>query len=289
MFKKILKQNLRLTLTIFFCLNISLLFAQSAYYKFGWAGQAPDDAVIKITAMFSNGAVIDKDIPVGGLTVNEAAEIIYSGLQGHFDWNLVGGIFPDDDPTDQNRMIIIYGLRTPDQFPIFNPVKEVDISDNAALINTWCGGVVFKSQTKVGVPHVFDLKLLEPQPNSYMPGTLKLKLNELILSIVISASDSIETIASNLSAACISAGVIHQLNGNVISVDWDDPLNDSIMGEEVQIESGIEYGAGGPHIVIGIPELKDDIINIPTLSQWGLIVMTSLLLLIGSLGILRKV
>jgi len=69
-------------------------------------------------------------------------------------------------------------------------------------------------------------------------------------------------------------------------MDWENPINLSLIGCcSIDLEMLVESGTAGPHLQIDFPVALE---NIPTLSQWGLILLSLLLLTLGSVSIIRQ-
>ncbi len=251
-------------------LAVSTVQAKTGSYTFFWDGLADPSTVITVTAKAEDGSAYNEAFVVGGQTSEQTRNTIMTDLQSA-GWNVTA-----NGPNG----IIITGHGSPN-----SPVSEVDIHDTRIMVVSKADGNVTINGTTPGARNIgfsFD----SPDAGMISPGFLTLELNTYVLTAQLAPGDNPLLAAQKIHAALISAGFNVSLAGNTVNLDWDDPVNFNLLGEDIHINLYNLESESGPHMKLILPDSIQQ--SIPTLSQWGLIILASLLLITASFFILKR-
>jgi len=243
--------------------------ARSGDYKLDFkGGTAPSWMEIRVTAKAENGTTYDETFNVDGLTDEQARDLILTDLQGA-GWTV---------STTGTQTIIITRHGG-------SEIKQVDIGDNHRGYKTSVSGNVNTSEANPGDK---KFKFISALPNAHShadsAGTLVLSLNSHNIHVALSVDDTPSQVASRLDIALTNAGFVVTRSVDTVILDWEDVTNaDSLPVSPLNIEFGLEDGALGPHVAIMLPPPHD----VPTLSEWGLIIFALLILTLVTVVVVR--
>jgi hypothetical protein len=83
---------------------------------------------------------------------------------------------------------------------------------------------------------------------------LSFKLNDLGLSVDLEPGTTAPQVAAALEDILLTFGYDVSAAEGAVSLDWSNPANYDLLGQEVNLEIGVLNGAGGPHITVAVPE-----------------------------------
>ncbi|HRY33193.1 MAG TPA: IPTL-CTERM sorting domain-containing protein [Bacteroidales bacterium] len=243
--------------------------AKTGSYTFFWEGTADPAAEIQVTAKAQDGTTYNETFVVGGQTAEQTRNTIITDLQSA-GWNVAN---------NGSNGIIITGHGT-------SPVEEIDIHDTRIMVVSKCDGNVNIVSTNPG-NRTFSFFFDDPAAGLLAPGIITLELNDIIVSAPLAPGDGPLPAAQKLHLALSSAGYVVNLNGNTVSLDWDDPVNFNLIGDQVHIDLYNLDSESGPHLKLILPDTTEQQ-SIPTLSEWGLIILAALLLMTASFYLLKR-
>lgn len=257
-----------LAITAYVCgFAVPQVQAKTGSYTFHVQGQkAPDGTIIRVTAKAEDGTSYDDEFDVSGNTEEQIRNMILSSLRDKH-WIV------EENGTNG---ILIKGTK-------WSKIKEVDAGDNCEVVEAKGDGDVKVGEAKPGEKKItFSCAL--PNVDATNPGAIALNLNEIVVLAPLTPGDTPTDAASKLETALTEAGLMVTRDGAVITLDWENLTNSSLLGDSLHIDLGLADGAGGPHLTLGMP----DVGILPTVSEWGLIVMTLFLLIAGTIVIVRR-
>ena len=262
-----------LTLAAFaFTENVALAKTGSYTITFVGTGTAPVGLQIRVTAKAQDGTTYDETFTFNGNeTETQIREVILTDLtSGGWSASANGA-----------TGIIITG-RTPGNGG--SPIKQVDIGDNKGNVTTTCDGNVTISEALPG-DKKFKFVCLAPNADNTQPGSIRVKLNAITAEAALSAGDSPSTAAQKLATALTGQGLVVTLVGSEVTLNWENMTNDGLLSSPLSIELDVPDGAGGPHVQLELPSI---VVPVPTVSEWGLIVLTLLLLTAATMVFARR-
>lgn len=230
-------------------------------YTFKVKSPASANSKIRVTAKDQAGNTYDTTFTLGGQDEEQLRNTVFTSLQGD-GWVVT--------KNGKNGIDITYGPLTPALRQ--TAIKQVDIGDNSVWITTNTDGNVTGGWADPGKKKFKFIAAL-PNADSTAPGTLVLALNDLTVSVPLSPGDSPTDAAAKLEAELTNADLVVTRSGSEVTLDWEDPANESMLTSPLDLWFGLEDGAGGPHITLEFP----DVATIPTLTEWGMIIFCVLL------------
>ncbi len=276
--------------------------AKIGSYTFQVGGTADAGSKVRITAKAEDGTTYDQTFQVGGQTRTQIRDTIA------LDLTLAGWRIniPNGDPNGMN----ITGHTTPPPGNVFSPISQVDAgSTGDATLSATVDGNVTTSEAVPG-DKKFKFICALPGADETNPGTVVISLNNITAEAVLSAGDTPTQAATKIAAALSNENLAVTLEGAEVILDWEDPSNEQLLGDEVHIDFGLEDAAGGPHVILELPDCDlcplcgDGVCEgedcescpddcgpceaIPTVSEWGLIIMALLALTAGTIVFGRR-
>jgi hypothetical protein len=256
----------------FFCISITQgqddVGTITIKYKNPASTAKPTDS-IRITAKDAGGHTIDKTVGVNGLTQAGAVGLI-STLLTQSGWT--SSINPGQD-----NNIMVFGHGT-------DKITSIDGGDNTTDIELVPDGHAKWSSVLPGDKR-WHFVCYDP-PAGLLGGVIMCSLNAVDVMATILPGETPVQVATKLEDALTAAGVVVTRIGADITMDWADPVNAALFPNHLDVSIGIDDSDGGPHLQIVFPPWKNNII--PTLTQWGLIILGAGLLAIGSVYLYRR-
>jgi hypothetical protein len=250
----------------------NLALAKTGSYTISYAGAAAAGTQIRVTAQAQDGTTYDQTFTFNGQNQTTARDTILTDLTGA-GWSATA---------NGADSIIITG-RTPGNGS--SPIKHVDIGDNKDTVTTTCDGNVTISEALPGAKD-FKFSCLAPNADNAQPGSIRAVLNAITAQAALAAGDSPSIAAQKLATALTGQGLVVTLVGSEITLDWENATNAALLTSPLHLELSVPNGAGGPHVQLELPDIV--VPPIPTVSEWGLIVMTLLLLIAATIIFARR-
>ncbi len=241
--------------------------------------EAPANTSIRITAKTEGeedaAKTYDQTHVVGGMTENQIRNLILLDM-GNAGWQVT---------VDGNNGILIFGGGG-------KKIKQVDGGGNTAKADVKMDGNVEFGHVEPG-DKKFKFACSLPNADGSHPGMIRLDFNDEHTALAaLDSNDTPEDASEKLETGLEAAGFVVERVGSEITLDWENPTNLALLGDEVDIDFVLEDGAGGPHLAIGLPDSRSQDVPVfifaPTVSEWGLIVMTLLLLAAGTVVFARR-
>ncbi len=261
-----------LAVFLFINLMVTQVTAKTGSYTMVWNGVAPDGTVLNIKAVAEDGTTYDESLNVGGMTQEQAQALLLTDMQSA-GWAVTA---------NGTNGIIVTGHGTTNT----SPISRIWASDDHEQSTVKPDGTVWIIEAPPSIPQEFEFSFGPPATALGFPGTLVANIGPLVLNIQLDPGDPPFMVAQKLEAAMTGAGLIVSRVDSTVVLNWSDPVNAALLPSPLHVDMGVYDAAAGPMLMIGLPDSQPT--AIPTLTQWGLIILAFLFLTAGTWFIIRK-
>jgi hypothetical protein len=192
--------------------------------------------MIRVTAKAENEVTYDDSFSVGGMTPETARNLIMTDLTNS-GWQVTA---------NGTNGIIITGRQAG------SPIKHVDMGNNNLWVTSSPDGNCTTSEALPG-DKKWKFAMAWPPTDPTNPGALAMTINSYHVFTNLPANAPPSLCAQLLMQSMMQAGFITTLQGDTVVLDWENPINQTMLGAQVYTTIEDQNSAGGPHVMIGIP------------------------------------
>ena len=223
-------------------------------------GTAPANTSITTTAWTSDSASWASGQFYSGLT----AQQIRDAVKSWFDARRML-----TEAVGTNKLILL-GAKDDG---VYYPVLAVDVDDDKLEVTV---ALDLHAERNDGQPGnrkiIFRCRWINADAAN--PGTIQVQLNSLpLIGAALAGGDTPVQAATKLAAAFTAGGFVVSRDTTDVTLDWDNATNLSKLGSTLDAVYKLANGAGGPHLQLVLFPTTG---VIPTLTEWGLIILAVL-------------